>query len=99
MSEFGPVLKTMRERRGLSQAALARRAALDHSYVSRLEAAMRNPTRDVVTQIGEAMNLMQMEQDQLLVAAGFAGSQVVSPSQLSEARSHLVSALALLGGG
>ena len=44
--EFGSLLKTLRERHGVSQSKLAERADFDHSYVSRLESGARMPQAD-----------------------------------------------------
>ncbi len=71
MTEFGQLLKSLRERRGVSQSKLAERAEFDHSYVSRLEGGARMPTRDAVDRLGEAMDLSEGERDMLLAAAGF----------------------------
>jgi transcriptional regulator with XRE-family HTH domain len=71
MTEFGQLLKTLRERRGVSQSKLAERAEFDHSYVSRLEGGARMPTRDAVDRLGLAMELSDGERDVLLAAAGF----------------------------
>lgn len=71
MTEFGQLLKSLRERRGVSQSRLAERAEFDHSYVSRLEGGARMPTRDAVDRLGDAMELGESERDMLLAAAGF----------------------------
>jgi transcriptional regulator with XRE-family HTH domain len=71
MTEFGQLLKSLRERRGVSQSKLAERAEFDHSYVSRLEGGARMPTRDAVDRLGDAMDLSEGERDMLLAAAGF----------------------------
>jgi len=71
MTEFGQLLKALRERRGVSQSKLAERAEFDHSYVSRLEGGARMPTRDAVDRLGGALGLGESERDALLAAAGF----------------------------
>jgi len=71
MTEFGQLLKALRERRGVSQSKLAERAEFDHSYVSRLEGGARMPTRDAVDRLGAALGLGESERDALLAAAGF----------------------------
>jgi transcriptional regulator with XRE-family HTH domain len=71
MSEFGQLLKSLRERRGVSQSKLAERADFDHSYVSRLEGGARMPTRDAVERLAEALGLGNTERDTLLASAGF----------------------------
>jgi transcriptional regulator with XRE-family HTH domain len=71
MTEFGQLLKALRERRGVSQSKLAERADFDHSYVSRLEGGARMPTRDAVDRLGQALGLGESERDALLASAGF----------------------------
>jgi transcriptional regulator with XRE-family HTH domain len=77
-TEFGTLLKSLREKRGVSQSKLAERAEFDHSYVSRLESGARMPTREAVDRLGEAMNLEQPQLDSLLAAAGFLPRDVSS---------------------
>ncbi len=76
--EFGTLLKTLRERHGVSQSKLAERANFDHSYVSRLESGARMPTREAVDRLGKAMGLDQGSLDALLAAAGFLPKDVTS---------------------
>jgi transcriptional regulator with XRE-family HTH domain len=77
-TEFGALLKSLREKRGVSQSKLAERAEFDHSYVSRLESGARMPTREAVDRLGEAMSLEQAMLDSLLAAAGFLPRDVSS---------------------
>jgi transcriptional regulator with XRE-family HTH domain len=77
-TEFGALLKSLREKRGVSQSKLAERADFDHSYVSRLESGARMPTRDAVDRLGEALGLEQAQLDSLLAAAGFLPRDVSS---------------------
>ncbi len=77
-SEFGGLLRTLRERQGVSQSKLAERADFDHSYVSRLESGARMPARDAVDRLGEALALERPQMDSLLAAAGFLPRDVTS---------------------
>ena len=77
-TEFGTLLKSQREKRGVSQSKLAERAEFDHSYVSRLESGARMPTREAVDRLGEALGLEQNQLDSLLAAAGFLPRDVSS---------------------
>ena len=77
-TEFGALLKSQREKRGVSQSKLAERAEFDHSYVSRLESGARMPTREAVDRLGEALGLEQNQLDSLLAAAGFLPRDVSS---------------------
>lgn len=76
--QFGATLKRFREARRVSQSKLAARAGFDHSYVSRLESGARTPTRDAVQMLSEALDLEQVQQDELLAAAGFLPREVSS---------------------
>jgi transcriptional regulator with XRE-family HTH domain len=77
-NEFGAFLKRLREARGVSQSRLAEWAGFDHSYVSRLESGARQPTREAVDRLGEALGLEQVELDAMLAAAGFLPRDVAS---------------------
>jgi transcriptional regulator with XRE-family HTH domain len=75
---FGITLKRFREERRVSQSKLAERAGFDHSYVSRLESGARTPTRDAVVQLAQALELVELNQDELLASAGFLPREVAS---------------------
>lgn len=77
-ASFGVTLKRFRESRRVSQSKLAQRAGFDHSYVSRLESGARTPTRDAVEQLAQALELEQVNRDELLAAAGFLPGEVAS---------------------
>jgi transcriptional regulator with XRE-family HTH domain len=77
-TDFGNLLKSLREKNGVSQSKLAERAYFDHSYVSRLESGARMPTREAVDRLGTAMNLDPAELDALLASAGFLPKDVSS---------------------
>jgi len=77
-TDFGTLLKKLREQHGVSQSKLAERADFDHSYVSRLESGARMPTREAVDRLGQAMSLEQPQQDSLLASAGFLPRDVSS---------------------
>lgn len=77
-TDFGVLLKSLREKRGISQTKLSERAEFDHSYVSRLESGARMPTREAVDRLGEALNLEEPQLDSLLAAAGFLPRDIAS---------------------
>jgi transcriptional regulator with XRE-family HTH domain len=76
MSTFGILLKTYRERAGLSQNELAARAGLSASTISRVEKGTRSPLgkRPQILAIARALGLGQGDTDALLSAADLAPS-------------------------
>jgi transcriptional regulator with XRE-family HTH domain len=68
---FGVMLRTLREKAGLSQSALARQAGLDPSFVNRLESGRRGVERPVADALVAAMQLPARAADRLLAAGGF----------------------------
>jgi transcriptional regulator with XRE-family HTH domain len=83
-SVFGTLLRTYRERAGLSQVELATQAGLSASTISRVEAGERSPLgkRRQVLALAKAMGLSQGETDALLSAAD------LSPSAAPELSLH-----------
>lgn len=70
-SEFGGVLRQLREARGLSQSALAARARLDRSYINRLEAGERGvPAPAAIEALARALDLTDTDADRFYVSAG-----------------------------
>ena len=68
--DFGQALRTLRERAGLSQSALARKAGLDPSFINRLESGQRSADRAVVEALIGAIDLPPADADRLLAAGG-----------------------------
>lgn len=68
---FGTLLTTYRQARGWSMSELARRAGLDHSYISRLEAGDRMPARVVACELADVFGLHNVDRDVFLATAGF----------------------------
>lgn len=97
---FHVELRRQRERANLSQTKLAGLAGLTHSYVSRLETDNRNqrrqPTRDAVLFLAEALNASPRARDLLLSRAGFMPVDVCS---LLEHMPVLAEAYAVLSSG
>lgn len=54
-------LRRLRVLRGLSQEALATDAAVDRSYVGRLERGLENPTVAVIERLAEALDFELVE--------------------------------------
>jgi transcriptional regulator with XRE-family HTH domain len=68
---FGGMLRSLRERAGLSQSALARLAGLDPSFINRLESGRRGVERPIADALVVALSLPAREADRLLAAGGF----------------------------
>ena len=70
VDSFSNLLRSYRERAGLSQSGLARRAGLDPSFVNRLESGQRSAERSVVEKLVTALDLDPNDTDCLLAAGG-----------------------------
>ena len=55
--EFGAYLRHVRMAKDISQSELANRAGYDHSFLSRLEAGTREPSRAAVDAIADVLEL------------------------------------------
>lgn len=71
-NSFGPRLRRWRDRRGLSQLALAGEAGTTQRHLSFLESGRTAPSRAMVLRLGAALDLPLRQQNALLLAAGFA---------------------------
>jgi transcriptional regulator with XRE-family HTH domain len=69
--DFAQQLERLRGERGWSKADLAKRSDLDPSSITRFEQGARNPDRETVLQLSDAMALPLVERDRLLSAAGY----------------------------
>jgi transcriptional regulator with XRE-family HTH domain len=69
---FAARLRWWRERRGLSQMALALAAGVSQRHLSFLEVARTQPSREMVLRLAAALDLPLRQQNALLLAAGFA---------------------------
>jgi transcriptional regulator with XRE-family HTH domain len=69
---FADRLRWWRERRGLSQMALAMAADVSQRHLSFLEVGRTAPSRDMVLRLAAALDLPLRQQNVLLLAAGFA---------------------------
>lgn len=82
---FGEMLRGFRIRTGLSQRALASKAGLDTSYISRVESGERKFTsRSVALELATILDLSQAETDLWLNSAGY-----ISPRMQKIARENL----------
>lgn len=71
-SSFAARLRWWRQRRGLSQLALAHAAEISQRHVSFLERGRTAPSREMVLRLAAALDLPFREQNALSLAAGFA---------------------------
>ncbi|HET9624295.1 MAG TPA: helix-turn-helix transcriptional regulator [Kofleriaceae bacterium] len=69
---IGPLLRQWRERRRMSQLALALDANISAKHVSFVESGRASPSRDMVLALAEALAVPLRARNALLLAAGFA---------------------------
>ncbi|WP_414706658.1 helix-turn-helix domain-containing protein [Ralstonia sp. UBA689] len=72
LSRFPQLLRFWRTRRGTSQLALALAAGVSQRHVSFLESARAAPSRNMILQLAEELNVPLRHRNQMLLAAGFA---------------------------
>ncbi|MEK6806676.1 MAG: helix-turn-helix transcriptional regulator [Pseudomonadota bacterium] len=70
---FGPLLRDCRRGRKLSQLDLAIQAEVSQRHLSFLESGRAQPSREMVMQLAQALDLPLRERNRLLLCAGFAG--------------------------
>jgi transcriptional regulator with XRE-family HTH domain len=68
----GPLLREWRQRRRLSQLALACDAEISARHLSFVETGRAHPSREMVLRLAEQLDVPLRERNSLLVAAGFA---------------------------
>lgn len=68
---FARLLEGLREERGWTKADLAKRSGFDPSSITRFEQGVRDPERETVLTLAEAMALPLADRDRLLAAAGY----------------------------
>ena len=71
-SSFPELLRTWRQRRRLSQLELALEAGVSQRHLSFLELGRANPSRSMILQLSETLEVPLRERNVWLVAAGFA---------------------------
>lgn len=74
VNAFGPLLKTWRSNRKLSQLELSLQAGVSQRHISFLESGRSRPSQSMVRLIAEALNIPLRERNSLMQAAGFAPS-------------------------
>jgi predicted transcriptional regulator len=70
-NKFGETLEKYRSRQGIAQSRLAGMVDVDHSYISRLESGMREPSRSVVEKMCDVLLLEPKQRNEMFAAAGF----------------------------
>lgn len=71
-NKFGLLLREFRIRAGLSQRALAKKAGVNTSYVSRLESGDRKvASRDIMILLSRILELSHRETDLWFITAGY----------------------------
>lgn len=69
---FGPLLRQWRQRRSLSQLALAAEACISQRHLSFIECGRATPSRHMVIRLAEQLAVPLRERNTLLAAAGYA---------------------------
>jgi transcriptional regulator with XRE-family HTH domain len=69
--DFARLLERLREERGWTKADLAKRSGFDPSSITRFEQGVRDPERETVLTLADAMALPLADRDRLLAAAGY----------------------------
>ena len=72
LSRFPQLLRFWRTLRGYSQLALALAAGVSQRHVSFLESARATPSRNMILQLADELNVPLRHRNQMLLAAGFA---------------------------
>ena len=75
---FSETMHFLRTESGLSQIAVAAGSGYDKSFISRLEAGKRTPSRETVLLLADSMRLSPDDTDKLLLSEGFAPVQAKS---------------------
>lgn len=70
---FGQLLREVRTARRLSQLDLATQAEVSQRHLSFIESGRAQPSREMVLQLAQTLELPLREQNRLLLSAGFAG--------------------------
>ncbi len=71
-SNFGQAVRFWRQTLGLSQEELALEIDISRKHLSFLETGKTSPSKELVFAIAEVLNLQERDENNLLVAAGFA---------------------------
>jgi transcriptional regulator with XRE-family HTH domain len=89
---FGSLLRTWRKRRSLSQLALALDAAVSPRHLSFIETGRARPSREMVVNLAEHLEVPLRERNALLLAAGYAplyGEQPLGSEDMEPVRNAI----------
>ncbi|MEV6583361.1 helix-turn-helix transcriptional regulator [Streptomyces sp. NPDC051582] len=75
----GALLRTWRERRGISQLALAGRADSSSRHISFIETGRSRPSKEMVLRLADHLDVPVRERNTLLLAAGYAPHYAQTP--------------------
>src|SRR5271156_4250503 len=95
---FGPLLRSWRRRRGLSQLDLSLDAAISARHLSFVETGRSKPSREMVLMLAEHLEVPLRDRNALLEAAGFVAAYRETPldapalSNVREALAHILEA-------
>ena len=87
--KVGALLRAWRQRRNLSQLALASDSAVSTRHLSFIETGRARPSREMVTHLAEQLEVPLRERNALLMAAGYApiyGERSLDDASLEQAR-------------
>lgn len=97
LPSFGSLMRDWRQRRHLSQLALALRSNVSQRHLSFVESGRAEPSREMVLRLAEQLEVPLRHRNQLLLAAGFAPvypERTLGDPALAPARSAIVRVLA-----
>jgi transcriptional regulator with XRE-family HTH domain len=94
-TRFGRVLRRLRTDRALDMQTLEERGDIGWGNVSRLERGDRQPTREMVGRLAEAMALTPVYRELLFIAGGFVPERMTRKSEVQD----LIDAARALNGG
>src|ERR687896_2145801 len=94
---LGSLLREWRQRRHMSQLALALKADISQRHVSFVESGRAQPSREMVLHLAEQLDLPLRDRNQLLLAAGYApayGQRDLAAPEMGPVRAALDRVLA-----
>ncbi|MFD9356265.1 helix-turn-helix domain-containing protein [Streptomyces sp. NPDC060031] len=84
MTSVGALLRTWRERRGISQLELAGRADSSSRHISFVETGRSRPSEEMVLRLADRLDVPMRDRNTLLLAAGYAPRYAHTPMDAPE---------------